>query len=174
MKQIRKSVFETNSSSVHAICISKNTDIYRYYVPTELHFGFGDFGWSFDKYDDIRTKASYLWTAICSLYVDLESVELIKDKIKDWIKSSYPNTDITFSMPTRDEKWNLLEFDGYIDHADSTREFVDYVMDNPYNLFNYLFDYDSFVATGNDNSEEEIITDSDATETTHNIFWKGQ
>lgn len=171
MKQIRKSIFETNSSSVHAICIIKISN--NYYVPDELHFGFGEFGWQFATYDSVSDKASYLWTAICSLYDDLESVELIKDKIKEWIKSSYPNTDITFSMPTKDEKWNLLKFEGYIDHSDDTRDFVDYVMDNSYNLFDYLFDYDSFIATGNDNSEEKVITDSDAIETTHNIFWKG-
>lgn len=171
MKQIRKSVFETNSSSVHAICITKSSN--NYYVPDELHFGFGEFGWRFDTYDSVLDKASYLWTAICSLYVDLESVELIKDKIKEWIKSSYPITDITFSMPTEDKKWNYLEFEGYIDHSEDTRDFVDYVMDNPHNLFDYLFDYDSFIATGNDNSEEKVITDGDANETTHNIFWKG-
>ena len=173
MKQIRKGVFETNSSSVHAICISKTTDKECYYVPTELHFGFGDFGWQFATYDSVSDKASYLWTAICSLYVDLESVELIKDKIKDWIKSSYPNTDITFSMPTKDEKWNLLEFEGYIDHFEDTRNFVDYVLENANNLFNYLLDCDSFVATGNDNSEDDIPPYDGYMIDNYIIFWKG-
>ena len=171
MKQIRNGVFETNSSSVHAICISKTSD--NYYVPDEIHFGFNDFGWQFDTYDTVSDKASYLWTAICSLYVDLESVELIKDKIEDWIKSSYPDINITFSMPTKDEKWNLLEFDGYIDHYGETRDFVDYVLENANNLFDYLFSDDSFVATGNDNSDDDIIPYNDINEDNYTIFWKG-
>lgn len=170
MKQIRKGVFETNSSSVHAICITKNSN--NYYVPDELHFGFGEFGWQFDTYDSVSDKASYLWTAICSLYDDLESVELIKGKIEDWIKSSYPDTVITFSMPTKDENWNLLEFDGYIDHSEDTRDFVDYVLENANNLFDYLFDYDSFIATGNDNSEDEIPPYHAVDEDNYTIFWK--
>ena len=171
MKQIRNGVFETNSSSVHAICIANTSN--NYYVPDEIHFVFNDFGGQFDTYDTVSDKAAYLWTAICSLYVDLESVELIKDKIKDWIKSSYPDTDITFTMPTINTKYECLRLDGYIDHSNETREFVDYVLENANNLLDYLFNGDSFVATGNDESDDDVLPYNDINEDNYTIFWKG-
>lgn len=42
-RQIRKSVFETNSSSTHAICITKKKDNYK--LPDHIDFEFGKFGW---------------------------------------------------------------------------------------------------------------------------------
>lgn len=42
-RQIRKSVFETNSSSTHAICITKKKDNYK--LPDHIDFEFGEFGW---------------------------------------------------------------------------------------------------------------------------------
>jgi hypothetical protein len=42
MKQIRKGVFETNSSSTHSICIAKDDGLT---IPKSLHFDFGEFGW---------------------------------------------------------------------------------------------------------------------------------
>lgn len=63
-RQIRKSVFETNSSSTHAICITKKKDNYK--IPKHIDFEFGEFGWECDEYHDTRNKASYLITAIFS------------------------------------------------------------------------------------------------------------
>ena len=60
-RQIRKNVFETNSSSTHAICISKNND---YKKRDYINFEIGEFGWEFDVYGDVYSKASYLITAI--------------------------------------------------------------------------------------------------------------
>jgi len=45
MKQIRKSVFETNSSSVHAIVIHTN-EIIDLSEVTAINFSFDEFGWS--------------------------------------------------------------------------------------------------------------------------------
>ena len=42
IKKIRQSVFETNSSSTHSICIATDTTID---FPKSLHFEFGEFGW---------------------------------------------------------------------------------------------------------------------------------
>ena len=42
MINVRQSVFETNSSSMHSICIAKQNN---YDIPSTLHFDFGEFGW---------------------------------------------------------------------------------------------------------------------------------
>lgn len=44
--QIRQSVFETNSSSTHAISIIKKSNITEY--PDTVRFDKGDFGWNFE------------------------------------------------------------------------------------------------------------------------------
>ena len=56
MKQIRKNVFETNSSSTHSICISKAPAT----IGKHISFHTGRYGW---KYGCVDTP-SYLYTAI--------------------------------------------------------------------------------------------------------------
>ena len=58
MKQIRKGVFETNSSSTHSICIAKDAELT---IPQSLHFSFGEFGWECDTLYSVSEKASYLY-----------------------------------------------------------------------------------------------------------------
>ena len=64
-RQIRRSVYETNSSSTHAICISKNND---YKKRDYIEFETGEFGWEWDTYETVHSKASYLITAILNGY----------------------------------------------------------------------------------------------------------
>ena len=67
MIQIRQGVFETNSSSTHAISICKYHSNVE--LPEVVKFESNqDFGWEFEKYTDIYSKANYLWLAICYMY----------------------------------------------------------------------------------------------------------
>ena len=61
--QIRRNIFETNSSSVHAITVTKNKvkDIYTGY---SINFEVDEFGWEHRTYYDFTDKARYLWTAV--------------------------------------------------------------------------------------------------------------
>ena len=61
MINVRQNLFETNSSSVHAICIAKDNN---YYIPKSLHFAFGEFGWETEVLTNPESLASYLYTAI--------------------------------------------------------------------------------------------------------------
>ena len=61
MKQIRRSVFETNSSSTHSITISGLKDIYDF-PTTDLPVRFGEYGWEYEHYYDIEDKLSYVFT----------------------------------------------------------------------------------------------------------------
>lgn len=55
-RQIRNSVFETNSSSTHSIAISKKPVV----IGKFIKFNIGEFGWENDCVD----TADYLYTAI--------------------------------------------------------------------------------------------------------------
>lgn len=54
-------MFETNSSSTHSICITKS-DVLD--IPSSVYFTTGEFGWSHQKLNSVKEKASYLYTAI--------------------------------------------------------------------------------------------------------------
>ena len=66
MKNVRNSVFETNSSSSHSIHISKEVTVYdNSLVPNSngvVYITGGQFGWEYEEYDDAITKATYCAT----------------------------------------------------------------------------------------------------------------
>lgn len=148
-RQVRKKVFETNSSSTHAICVSNKPFDYSD-LPRKVYFYHGEFGWEVDKRYD---TASYLYQAICNLYwKDLEARMKVLHKISD-IMSKY-NIECVFEKPDLDE--------GYVDHYDELDAFVENILNDEDLLIRYLFG-DSFIVTGNDNSEEfdETMYDND-------------
>ena len=55
MRQIRSSVFETNSSSTHSIAIPRSSPLIK-----GIAFQIGEFGWGFNSVD----PADYFYTAI--------------------------------------------------------------------------------------------------------------
>lgn len=61
MKTIRRQVFETNSSSMHSISISKGDTLE---FPKYITMRFGEFGWEEETYYDETTKLSYVLTSI--------------------------------------------------------------------------------------------------------------
>lgn len=142
-RQIRRNVFETNSSSTHAICITKE-DVNKSSLPSHVTFVYGEFGWEFDEYYDTWTKASYLYEAIHGCYDGDERKEKL-NSIEELL-SEY-NISCDFE-PSKDKEYG----DGYIDHVYETTELVEYVLSDGDNLIKYLFG-DSFIITGNDNSE---------------------
>lgn len=138
-RQIRRGAFETNSSSTHAICISKKRN---YKIPAYVTFTHDEFGWEFGEYNDTWTKASYLYQAIISVYYD--DPEPALKKLKS-ILADY-GVACEFEPARSGEFWD----NGYIDHGGECYEFVEAVLNDNELLFTYLFG-DSFVITGNDN-----------------------
>ena len=47
MRTVRYNIFETNSSSTHSLAVPKKVE----YIPSDIRFHFGNFGWKLD--DDI-------------------------------------------------------------------------------------------------------------------------
>ena len=139
-RQIRNNVFETNSSSTHSIAISKKPPVIGKYI----YFGIGEFGWRNDCVD----IADYLYTAI------LEQDE--RDELLERLKSILNTHSIEYEFE-EPKYWigdsgNKYLDEGYIDHSDETREFIEAVLSDDDMLMRCLFG-DSCVYTGNDNQD---------------------
>lgn len=140
-KQIRRGVFETNSSSTHAICITKESVIEKDF-PNHVTFTHGEFGWETVEYSDLWSKASYLYEAICCCYEEEQKEEVINN-----ITETLNGYGITCDFePDREGKWS------YIDHGSQTIDFVEGVLEDEDKLLRYLFG-NSFIVTGNDNDD---------------------
>ena len=141
-RQIRRSVFETNSSSTHSICISKKPAAIRDFI----HFRIGEFGWENDCVD----TTDYLYTAILEQYEADELLERLKE-ILDNHSIEYEFEEPSYDTSS-DGQYKWLN-DGYIDHANETRDFIFAVLNDEDMLMRCLFGADSCVYTGNDNQD---------------------
>lgn len=141
-RQIRRGTFETNSSSTHAICITKS-DIDKNTLPKHITFTHGEFGWEFDVHEDSWTKASYLYQAICDTSDGIE-----KQKKLDKIKNLLDAYGVSCEFASDQNKYD----DGYIDHSNETDELIAELLGDGEKLVRYLFG-DSFIVTGNDNGD---------------------
>lgn len=146
MRQIRNRVFETNSSSTHSICISKEPVTFSTYP---LIFHIGEYGWENTCIDD---TASYLYTAILDGYEyndAMTKLEVLKDILDNY------GIEYEFDEP----KWHICDdgdrwlTEGYLDHASEAHDFVETVLNDDDMLMRYLFG-NSFIYTGNDNQDD--------------------
>lgn len=143
MKQIRRGVFETNSSSCHSICIAKGDD---YLLDKSIDFNCDEFGWE----QDARPLKDYLYSLIVSSLPDYE-VEYVLDKIETILNKH--GVECSFEeLRYETSKWGTyLENDCYVDHGYEAKKFVDAVLNDENLLLRALFHPDSVVYTGNDN-----------------------
>lgn len=56
MRTIRYNTFETNSSSTHSLAVPKKVD----YIPSDIRFDFGDFGWELEDGIDPADMLEYI------------------------------------------------------------------------------------------------------------------
>ena len=146
-RQIRQGVFETNSSSTHAICISKDHDTSKLKLPDSVSFDHGEFGWECRKLRHIWEKASYLYEAILGTYCENGAEEKL-EHIKEVLNKHSIECDFE---PCFDKYWD----DGYIDHVgqDDMPEWLESMINDEDALLTYLFG-DAFIVTGNDNGDD--------------------
>ena len=176
--QIRRGVFETNSSSVHSISIIK--DDFKGSLPKKFIIDCdGEFGWEVDTFDDSSSKAAYLYQAIVyypTLYskgkydanIAKEMLQSLMDKFIMNLESYGIEVDCKYRFtkiesneiePGKtynyvvfvDENGNESEDKGYLDHGGDAKEFVDYVLSSPENTVKFIFDNRCYIETGNDN-----------------------
>lgn len=170
-KQVRKCIFETNSSSTHSIVVGNNgEDIYSG-LPGVLEFHGGEFGWEHRLYTDTQTKADYLFTSL--LYMDDPYVwmERIKEILGKW--------DVEAVFDELEEKQYsdgsvYYEVKGafcYVDHGGGNIDFVKKVCDDEANLMNYLFSEGSYIETSNDNDDYEGLGEEPKNVLFEHIKW---
>ena len=182
-RQIRKGVFETNSSSCHSICIATGLTQDHLHFPEKVTFRYGEFGWEHTHIDTVEEKASYLYTAISHIVRDsvdrwkeclMFIFETLKEyhvgcsfegyvKLEPWVSTYGDSPQLRFSA----------EIDnGYIDHYEDTLALVDSLCSDKDLLLSYLFSSKSFILTGNDNSDEDRVGDIKV-DYEHREFYKG-
>ena len=149
MIQIRDNVFETNSSSTHSLCISKEKFDPKN-IPDYLNITADeDFGWSRDTYSTAEEKANYIFEVMCECGLMAE-IKDFKNKIKKLgIKASYPRL--------IKDKWGDIAISGDVDHAGEVIPFIHELLKDEDKLCRFLFDYKSVIYTGSD-----CVDDSDA------------
>lgn len=146
--KVRKNVFETNSSSTHSICVTKNNILDE--KQNHIEFTIGEFGWEIDEYCSPYTKAQYLYTGL----LDNGREDLIEN-----IKSILDSNGITYEFETpqywtSSDGYKCLD-NGYIDHSNELDEFLTICCDED-KLMRFLFSSESFIITGNDNDDYDV------------------
>ena len=112
-------------------------------IPNFISFSLGEYGWEADEVD----AKDYLWTAICLS----EDYADYRERLENFLYArgiKYHFEEPKFSK----NGWGCDN--ATIDHHFDTFEFVDACMNNENLLERVLFNYDSIVYTGNDNSSE--------------------
>lgn len=167
MKKIRNGMFETNSSSTHTIIVTDRKCEPGLFVD----FAIGEFGWTFEVLRTTNEKASYLYTMACEM--------LDRDVYQDFyeVLVKYGVNCSCSKHAVFDKKWGGLD-NGWVDHANSgdAKEFVERMMNHEHALIKYLFSEESFVVTGNDNSDEderEWYDDQLRVDYPHHEYYKG-
>lgn len=162
-QQIRKNVFETNSSSSHSLTLSQADIVAQPFSNAVMRSGIlavekGEFGWEWRRYYDTDKKVEYLFT------------QLFRDDIPEGdaatvtaeLRASEPRFD-TLCRVIKEHTGLDVEVvpgsEGYVDHES------DYVgMDlfgDEVQLKQFLFSPDSVLETGNDNSSAPSVIETD-------------
>jgi len=156
MRQERRSVFETNSSSTHSICIATNRNTELTY-PASLYFRCDDFGWEENELTSPKDKAAYLYASFLNLY-DRNKAQ----KVMSFIMEALDSVGVACEFETPVYRYysdgSFYVQNASIDHCGEGdhQRFVDKTTSNKGRLLRYLFSEDSFVLTGNDNIECDV------------------
>jgi len=163
MKQTRRGVFETNSSSTHSLSIQRSGNL----TPSNLivdydnkvHVSFGEFGWEIESYSSQMEKLSYL----CTMVVETEARQIESEeefyKLDGFVAinlaiSEYCNCDgiVVEDASFKVEDWGL-DHSGYIDYqsCEDYSSLSEYLNDYSTDVINYVFNSGIVLHTNNDN-----------------------
>jgi hypothetical protein len=170
MKTIRTSVFETNSSSMHAISFA--TDEPKVTVDKLYISASGEYGWEIHDYEAPDEKLDYATVAFMLIARNEVKSELEND-VTDYIEEKLKNVAECFAkhgvtVEFAEDLYKVdikrygtnvyteVEISGYIDHQSAPYEDSDsaqvarWFAEDPEELFKFVFN-SSFVHTDNDN-----------------------
>lgn len=147
IKLVRRSVFETNSSSCHSISLSSG-DVYDSISPNEygvIVVGSGEFGWQEETYSDPEARLNYAY--IYAMDWSGEKKEDFLSTLKEVVKEHTGATDVVHHKTN--SKWGYDY--GYIDHQSVESQDLHYLFEDLALLKNFIFGSDSYIETDNDN-----------------------
>jgi hypothetical protein len=169
-RQIRKSVLETNSSSMHSLTIKngklEESHLYVSNYDNKVETGFGEYGWEIENYADQNNKLRYILTmCACTEGRDLVSPEEFYEtegfKSISQAVANYCNCDgikiKANSMTTEHLDYcdkDYLNFDGYIDHqsCEDYESVADFLSQHGISsVEDFIFNNGIIVHTDNDN-----------------------
>lgn len=168
MKSFRQGVFETNSSSTHAMVVSNQIPLI---CPSHIHFHLDEFGWEHATLRTMEEKAAYLYTSAVCIYTEHKHIQKS-------LRESLLKFGVTcdFDTPT------YMSYDNYtyvdnasVDHCgeDDHANFVDLMLEDADALACFLFNDESYVLTANDNGIYEDFNRDMNPEYEHITFYKG-
>ncbi len=138
---IRTGVFETNSSSMHSLCIAENTSIIEQpftdkdLYQGKIHLQGGDYGWGYDELHTPLEKLNYVAQSLYSVYDD-RKLQLLNDSLSLLTEKTGFEFDIS-------------NISGYIDHQ--SMDLIEDKFSNPLDIVNFVLDSSSIIIIDNDN-----------------------
>jgi hypothetical protein len=163
MKQVRRSVFETNSSSTHSITIThgriSNNSI-RVGSDGYIHTELDDFGWEVCDYRSQAERLSYLVTMLAvksdvTLWIyDANENRTDKDIVEDIMETrEFEKLSDEIGRHARCRGVIIDPSGGYIDHQshEDYRDFQDFLDYYNTNVVEFVFGHGNAVHTDNDN-----------------------
>jgi len=144
MKQIRKGVFETNSSSTHSIALGLEMLLDTIKPNADNNIIFltgGEFGWEWAKYNDALTKANY-----CAVDQkdNPDRLNMLKEVIRE--QTGCERVIIDISNEYKDSNFS------YVDHQSAGTSGGYFISKDK--LRDFIFNKNSYLFIGNDNSLE--------------------
>lgn len=171
MKKLRKGVFETNSSSMHSVVISGNSDDFDDFPKLDkdgmVHIRCDEFGWYYEgNYYGVERKLSYLATMIATQAYQYYDCHYEEDNLPEELNRENMEWNEDFVLVDnilveycKCGGWAINRIDGanypwgYIDHQSyypSIREFLEYEC-NGIPVENFLFSGGVELVIDNDN-----------------------
>ena len=147
MKNVRHSVFETNSSSSHSISISKSTELLgtlQINNDGECIIDCGEFGWECDTHSDSYTKAQYALTWARDHNRQQEENLAMLSKV---IRNQTGAAKVVLELGEMDNRGYYSN--GYIDHQSDG--VCAEAFESEEKLRQFIFNKNSVLETGNDN-----------------------
>ena len=155
MIQIRKNVFETNSSSCHSVSISKEVETNNnlQVIDGAVFCQADEFGWEIVDYNDAQTKLDYLITMSAattvgtSYYNSEDDCQLIEDFIET---DEFKDIQECVREVTGCENLIVNSLDGYIDHQSLYTSMYSFLSENNLTIEQFIFG-NVILHTDNDN-----------------------
>lgn len=162
--KIRQSIFETNSSSIHAIAIYKGNESIN--IPNTIFLDREEFGWEVNTTCNWQKKLNYIYEMCIKkdykddnlIFEGKEEKEedewLSGKKIKGFLEDSCLDKFIRI-LKNKDINVNYCLgsiYDGYIDHCDCWGNFINTLLNDEEKLLKFIFGTTSYLFTGNDNN----------------------